>query len=214
MLDTLESVLSSPDFRAGLPAAGVILLLGVLLVPARRRIPLLPLAGIAVAGGGLVALADTPVFRRDLLVALAVSAAAGLVADVFRLPIPVNLTLAVLGTWLVSQAVAGQRTAGAVVAAGLAGICVTGIVLHIAQAAAGVQRRGDRSVPQRVRRDGIGDPGTLGKAPHDASRGVPVQAAAISAGQQRSLGAHGPRRRLPARCEAQAGSARAGCPSR
>lgn len=37
--------------------------------------------------------------------------------------------------------IAVQRAAGAVVAAGLAGICVAGVVLHIAQAAARVQRR-------------------------------------------------------------------------
>ena len=107
MFDTLEFVLSSPDFRAGLPAAGFILLAGVLLFPGRRRIPILPLAGLAVAAGGLIALADTPVFSRELLLALAVFAAAGLVADVFRLPIPVNLALAAPGAWLISQAVAG-----------------------------------------------------------------------------------------------------------
>jgi hypothetical protein len=105
MFDTLEFVLSSPNFRAGLPAAGVILFTAVILFPARRRLPTLPIGGLALAAGGLASLSNTPIVSREILAALAISAAGGLVADVFRLPIPVCLVLAAPGAWLVSQAV-------------------------------------------------------------------------------------------------------------
>jgi hypothetical protein len=51
--------------------------------------------------------------------------------------------------------VAVEGAAGAVVAAGLAWVGMTGEVLDVAQAASGIERGGDGGVPQRVGRDAL-----------------------------------------------------------
>ena len=67
---------------------------------------------------------------------------------------------------------AGTR---AVIPHGGAGIGVGGGVLHVAERDAGIQRRGDERVPQRVRADRLGDASAAGDPPHDSRGAVPVQ---------------------------------------
>jgi len=60
-----------------------------------------------------------------------------------------------------------QTAAGAVVSHGGPGIGVRGGFLHVPQRDPGVQRGSDERVPQRVRPDRLGDPGTAGHPAHD-----------------------------------------------
>ena len=72
--------------------------------------------------------------------------------------------------------VAIQRSAGAVVPTGLAGIGVAGEVLHVTQAAAGIQRGGDGGMAERVTRwDPLVDPGPPRQAARDPAGSVPIQ---------------------------------------
>ena len=50
-----------------------------------------------------------------------------------------------------------------------------GRFLNIAQRDPGIQRRGDERVPERMRRNGFGDPGTAGGLADDPPCAVPVQ---------------------------------------
>jgi len=47
--------------------------------------------------------------------------------------------------------------------------------LHVAQRNPGVQGGGDECVPERVRSDGLGDPGAARGLPEDPPSAVPVQ---------------------------------------
>ena len=47
--------------------------------------------------------------------------------------------------------------------------------LRIPQRDPGIQRRHDERAPQRMRSDGLGDPGAAGQAAHDPPGAVPVQ---------------------------------------
>ena len=53
--------------------------------------------------------------------------------------------------------------------------------LHVPQRHAGVQRRGDKRVPQGVRPDRLADPGAAGDPADDSRSAVPVQPAAVGA---------------------------------
>jgi hypothetical protein len=61
--------------------------------------------------------------------------------------------------------------------------------LHIPQRHAGVQRRGDKRVPQGVRPDRLADPGAAGDPADDPRSAVPVQPAAIGGQEYWSFGA-------------------------
>ena len=87
--------------------------------------------------------------------------------------------------------VAVKGASGAVVAAGLARIRVTCEVLYVAQAAPRVERCSDRCVTERVGRDRLVDPGTLGETADDPSGCVTVDSAAVSTCQQGPVGAFG-----------------------
>ena len=47
--------------------------------------------------------------------------------------------------------------------------------LHVAQRDPGIQRGGDERMPQRVRPDGLGDPGAAGDPADDPPGAVPIQ---------------------------------------
>jgi len=49
-----------------------------------------------------------------------------------------------------------------------------GSLLNIAQRDPGIERGGDERMPQRVRRDGLGDPGAAGELADDPPGAVPV----------------------------------------
>ena len=56
--------------------------------------------------------------------------------------------------------------------------------LHVAQRDPGVKRGGDERVPQRVGRDGFGDPGAAGGLADDPPGAVPVQPPPPVCGQE------------------------------
>ena len=64
-----------------------------------------------------------------------------------------------------------------------------GGLLHIAQRDPGIQRGGDERVAERVRCDGLGDPGAAGDAADDPSGAVPVQPPAVRGQEHRPFGA-------------------------
>ena len=61
------------------------------------------------------------------------------------------------------------------------GISVGGGLLHIAQRHPGIERSGDKSMPQRVRPDGLADAGAAGDPADDPGGAVPVQPPPIRA---------------------------------
>jgi hypothetical protein len=61
-------------------------------------------------------------------------------------------------------------------------------LLDVSQWDTGVERGGDARVPQRVRPDGLVDPGTAGE-PHDPPGSVTVETRAVSSKEDRSLDA-------------------------
>jgi hypothetical protein len=111
MLDTVRFVLSSPDFQRTVPFALALLAAGVLLWPSRKRLPVVPLGGLAFAAAALYGLTDTPVVTRGLLIATGVYATAGLIRDFVHLPVIADVVLAAPGAWLVSQALPGEHPA-------------------------------------------------------------------------------------------------------
>jgi hypothetical protein len=56
---------------------------------------------------------------------------------------------------------------------------VRGSLLDVAQRNPGIQRGGNERVPERVRRDGFGDPGAAGGLADDPPGAVPVQPPAV-----------------------------------
>src|ERR1019366_3573073 len=97
-----------------------------------------------------------------------------------------------------------ERRPGPVIAHRGPGISVRGSFLHIPQRYPGIERRGDERMPQRVRPDGLSDPGAASYPAYDPGGAVPVQPAAIKGEEDRSFTAladgqvYGPCR---ARCE-------------
>src|SRR3954447_23893646 len=87
--------------------------------------------------------------------------------------------------------VAAEVVAGAVVAAGGAGVGVADGVLDVAQRDAFVQGGGDEGGAHRVRADavGAGDAGLAGEAADEAPGGDPVEGGAGGGGEDRPLGA-------------------------
>jgi hypothetical protein len=61
--------------------------------------------------------------------------------------------------------------------------------LDVAQGDPGVERGGDERVPQRVGRDGLGDPGAAGGLADDPSGAVPVQPPPVRGQEHRAAGA-------------------------
>jgi len=70
---------------------------------------------------------------------------------------------------------AGPAKSGPVVTHGGAWVGVGGGFLHVAERDPGVQCRGDEGVPERVRPDGLGDPGAASDPVEDPPGAMPVQ---------------------------------------
>jgi hypothetical protein len=68
-----------------------------------------------------------------------------------------------------------QAAAGAVIPHRRPRIGVRGGLLHVPQRHPGVKRGGDERVPERVGRDGLGDPGPAGRLANDPPGSVPVE---------------------------------------
>ena len=64
-----------------------------------------------------------------------------------------------------------------------------GGLLHVPQRHPGVERGGDERVPQRVRRDDLGDSRTAGSAADDPPGAVPVQPPPVRGQEDRPAGA-------------------------
>jgi hypothetical protein len=82
-----------------------------------------------------------------------------------------------------------QAAAGAVISHSGAGVGVRSGFLHTPQGDAGVQRRGDKRVPQGVRPDRLAEPGAAGDPADDPRRAMPIQPTAIGGQKDRSFGA-------------------------
>jgi hypothetical protein len=67
-----------------------------------------------------------------------------------------------------------QAAAGPIVPDRGPGIGVGGGFLHVAQRHPGIQRGGDEGVPERVRADGLADPGTADDPADDPPGAMPV----------------------------------------
>jgi len=68
-----------------------------------------------------------------------------------------------------------QRGPGALVSHGGTRVSVGGGLLNVAQRHPRIQRRGDKCVPERVRPNGLGDPGPPGDPADDPPGAMPVQ---------------------------------------
>jgi hypothetical protein len=66
---------------------------------------------------------------------------------------------------------------------------VRGGFLRVAERDAGIQRRGDERVPERVRPDGLGDPGAPGDSADDLPGAVPVQPTGVRGQEDGSFAA-------------------------
>jgi hypothetical protein len=64
---------------------------------------------------------------------------------------------------------------------------VRGRFLHVAQRDTGIQRRGDKCVPERMRSDCLGDPGLPGEPADYPPSAMPVQPPAIGRQEDGSL---------------------------
>jgi hypothetical protein len=82
-----------------------------------------------------------------------------------------------------------QAPAGLVVPDRGPRVSVGGSLLNIAQRHAGVQGGGDGCVSERVRSDGLGDPGTARDLPDDPPGAVPVQPPPVSGEEDRAVAA-------------------------
>lgn len=82
-----------------------------------------------------------------------------------------------------------QAPAGPVVPDRGPRVSVGGSLLNIAQRHAGVQGGGDGCVSERVRSDGLGDPGTARDLPDDPPGAVPVQPPPVSGEEDRAVAA-------------------------
>ena len=63
-----------------------------------------------------------------------------------------------------------------------------GSLLDIAQRDPGIERGGNERVPERVRRDGLGDPGAAGDLADDPPGAVPVQPPPVRGQEHRPVG--------------------------
>ena len=63
-----------------------------------------------------------------------------------------------------------------------------GSLLHVAQRDPGIERGGNKRVPQRVRRDGLADSGAARGLTDDPPGAVPVQPPPVSGQEDRPLG--------------------------
>jgi len=68
--------------------------------------------------------------------------------------------------------------------------------LDVTQRHPGIQRRGDERMPQRVRGDGLGDPGPARDLADDPPGAVPVQPPPVSGQEEGPVGAPSPLNRL------------------
>jgi len=85
-------------------------------------------------------------------------------------------------------------------------VSVGGSLLNVAQRHAGVLGSGDECVPERVRSDGLGDPGAARDLADDPPGTVPVQPAPVSGEEDRAVAAFPPwPGRSPARYAAPVG---------
>jgi hypothetical protein len=82
-----------------------------------------------------------------------------------------------------------QAGPGAVIAHRGARIGVRGGLLHVPQRHPGIERGGDKRVPERMGADVLGDPGAPGDAADDPGGAVPVQPPPVPGDEQRSFGA-------------------------
>ena len=64
-----------------------------------------------------------------------------------------------------------------------------GCFLHVAQRDPGIERGGNKRVPERVGRNGFGDPGTAGGLADDPPGTVPVQPRPVRGQEDRPSGA-------------------------
>ena len=80
-----------------------------------------------------------------------------------------------------------EADAGAVVAHRCALVGVTGGFLYVTERDAGVERGGDERVPERVGSDLLGDARTSGDTPHDTSRRMAIEPAAVVGLEDRSF---------------------------
>jgi hypothetical protein len=84
---------------------------------------------------------------------------------------------------------AGRGNDGRVVAPGGAWVGVASGLVNIAQRDTGVGRGSDDRLEEGVRSDRLVDPGSPGNAAHDSGRGVPLEALAVAAEEDRDWGA-------------------------
>jgi len=82
-----------------------------------------------------------------------------------------------------------QAAAGPVIPHRRLRVRMRGCLLDIAQRHPGIQGRGDECVPQRVGRDGFGDPGAAGSLADDPPGAVPVQPPPVCGQEHRAAGA-------------------------
>jgi hypothetical protein len=80
-----------------------------------------------------------------------------------------------------------KAAAGTVVSHSGPGIGVRGGFLDVAERDPGIQRGGDGRMPQRVRPDQLGDPGTDGYPADDPGGTVPVQPLPVVAEEDRPV---------------------------
>src|SRR6516162_6932018 len=88
----------------------------------------------------------------------------------------------------VIRSVPVQAAAGPVVPHHGSRISMGGSLLHVAQRDPGIERGGNKRVPQRVRRDGLADSGAARGLTDDPPGAVPVQPPPVSGQEDRPLG--------------------------